>query len=172
MSVTRHPPDVLFLEECRPLSITARAMLAALVFERFCVEQDVGGPEIDAILSHHWAWLDVVRGAAEFSAWERAQPALPLRASRALVAEHRFRTVLEQVAATLRTSFYGAAEDEETFRSLQSVVERARPSELPPVTPFKFSRFHDGNGWGEPLTIADRDYWRTLRLTYARSTSA
>ena len=170
MRVARHPPDVLFLEECRSLSITARAMLAALVFERFCVEHDLGGSELDAFLSHHWGWLDVGLGGADFSTWERAQPALPLLESHHVL-EHRFRTAAEQVVATLWASFYGAAEDEVTFRSLQSVVEHARPRELPPLTPFKFSRFQEGAGWGASLTRADRDCWHALRLTYSRPTA-
>ena len=167
MGATRHPPDVVFLEECQPLGITARAMLAALVFERFCFQNDLCGPGGDAFLDHHWAWLDDTR---DFSQWENELPSLSRLPSGTHVGEHRFRTMAEQLVKTLWASIYGAPEDELTFRALAYIVERSKPIELPPLTPFKFSRFCDG-GWGEPPTRADCEYWRSLRKTYARPTS-
>jgi hypothetical protein len=165
----RHPPDVVFIEACQPLSVTARAMLAALVFERFCVENDIDTPAIDAFLRHHWAYLDVLVGSTEFADWEHAKPGLYDNLSSRPALESRCGNLLEAVETTLCHSFHAAADDPATYRSLRAVVDTARVSPLPPVTPFKFSRLADGGGWGKDLTPADAAYWHSLRQTYARA---
>jgi hypothetical protein len=164
----RHPPDVTFLDECRLLSIPARATLAALVLERYCAEKVLLTADLQALLDHHWAWLDVAVQRRELADWERARPPGRAPAAGGNPTASLIVRLWDRVDRTLCASFHGAPEDDVTLDELRAVVAATRLSVLPPVTPFKFSLFSDG-GWGARLTPADCDYWRSLRSSYARA---
>ena len=164
-----------FLTECSSLSLTARAMLALLIFERFCRENAIAHKEIDAFLEHMWKWPSVGQ-SVEFEPWEEARPALvsggltgvvPGEISAVLetadVSENRFGAVVCSLVQILWGSFWGACEDEQSLACLREVVSRANVCKLPPITPFRFSQFDAGNGWGTPLTNEDIQFWKSLR---------
>jgi hypothetical protein len=68
--------------------------------------------------------------------------------------------MVSAVADTFYNSLYGAAENEPSFQALSSLINSASLNSLPPITPFKFSRFSEGYGWGDKLTAEDVAYWR------------
>lgn len=162
-----------YLESCRKLSLTARMAIALLVFERFCAESKIHHSLFSELSDYLWKW-PLIDGPDQFEPWESARPelvnyALGDEASRELVAaldkaqieESRFRKITEGLVEILWGSFWGASEDELSMKALETVIASSKVEKLPSLTPFKFSLFSDMSGWGEKLTVEDRNYWRT-----------
>jgi hypothetical protein len=64
-----------YLTECRVLSLTARAMVALLIIERFCIEHSISNAEIDKFLAYMWRWPEI-DGPDKFGPWEACRPEL------------------------------------------------------------------------------------------------
>lgn len=146
-------------------------MVALLVFERFCAERGIQHAEIPVFLDYLWQWPVV----DQFEEWAAAKPALvryglgeapPAGLEAALVAanfgESGFRSMVSNIATMLWSNFYFSADDEETFKALETIVMTAQATLLPPLTPFRFSRFED-DGWGNGISREDWKYWLSLR---------
>lgn len=162
----------LYLLQCRYLSLTARMAIALLVFELFCAERQLDGSLITEFSEYMWEW-PLIREPSEFDPWERARPELVNYglgdlASSGLVSmlesaqtdESDFREMVGGVVEILWGSFWGAANDELSMRCLETVLKRSKVLCLPPLTPFKFSRFSDRHGWGEHVLYEDCQFWR------------
>lgn len=160
-----------FLERCKELSLTARVAAALLIFERYCRFKAIESQELEDFLDYMWEWP-----RAEFEAWEARKPALvnaglgdPLPPQLAAQLEargigiHGFATAVGGLVEILWGSFWGAAEDDGSLKALQCVVAQTHTGLLPPLTPLRFSRFVEGNGWGIGLTVQDHQYWQSLR---------
>ena len=161
-----------YLEECRPLSLNARMGIAALVFEKFCQEKNIHATWVSESLDYLWEW-PLIDGPDQFESWEAARPMLvdyglsgnasePLKDSlmEANVSEAMFSRIVCSLIEILWGSFWGAAEDEASYQCFRTVLTTCNVSELPPLTPFRFSLFSEGSGWGLRLTKKDRDFWR------------
>lgn len=161
-----------YISQCRMLSLTARMAIALLVFERFCKERQLEGRLLVEFSDHLWKW-PLIDGPDQFDPWEKSRPELVNfglgdEASNELASvlesasleESEFRQIVEGVVEILWASFWGAAEDELSIQALQTVIKRSNMSHLPSLTPFKFSRFSDGNGWGEKISLQDCEFWR------------
>ncbi|MBG6163531.1 hypothetical protein IWQ48_004370 [Labrenzia sp. EL_13] len=78
----------------------------------------------------------------------------------------RFVNAAKNTESVLLISFYFAADNEGTLELLKNVAEICRPPELPPTTPFKFSTFSQGSGWGPKLHLKDLRFWRKFSETW------
>ena len=162
-----------YTSACKELSLTAREAIALLVFEDYCNSHNIESILIDEFLSYLWQW-PLINGPDEFEPWESKRPELVnyglgdpasiqlielLDASG--IDESEFRDIISGIVEILWGSFWGKAEDEVSYNCLQNVLKAAKPTTLPPITPFKFSLFKDGSGWGVQITKTDRDFWRS-----------
>ncbi len=176
VGVMRQNDTDQYLEQCKSLSLTARLAVALHVFDAFCRKNSLISSEIAEFISYMWQWPRI-HAAGDFSLWESERPCLvnyglgdPLGEGvenalvQAGVEELKFRTLVEGVVEILWGSFYGAAEDAQSLKSLHSVVNASGSIPLPPLTPFKFSRFCDGQGWGEKISADDHAYWKSIAL--------
>jgi hypothetical protein len=161
-----------YMRECRELSLKARLGIALAIFDKFCSKNDLNHPLIKAFSDHFWNFL-IVGDTSEFSIWDGSPPflfklsqhGLPTNSlSEALANSNvelgKFLYMVSAVADTFYNSLYGAAENEPSFQALSSLINSAGLNSLPPITPFKFSRFSEGYGWGDKLTAEDVAYWR------------
>ncbi len=163
-----------YIEQCKELSLTARLAVSLIVFQRYCSANRLQSPEITAFCNYLWKWPMVHAGGAEqFIPWERARTALvqvglgdPLSAElRALLAargidEGAFREVVQGVVEILWGSFWGAADGPFSLRMLRNVIVHSGIADMPPLAPFRISRFQDGGGWGKRLQPEDLACWR------------
>ena len=146
--------------------------IALLVFERFCRENKFDSPHVVELSDYLWQW-PMIQGPDQFSPWERSRPqlvnfglgdeaddALKAQLCLANLDESRFREIVSALIEILWGSFWGAAEDDLSLRALEAVILLTKVSVLPPLAPFKFSRFADRDGWGATVCKGDRDYWR------------
>jgi len=161
-----------YIEECRELSLTARAAVGLLVFERFCLLNELGSKDISDFLNYMWQW-PLIDGADEFEPWEQSRPKLvdyglgddaDTEIEEMLVSsdipEEKFRNLVCGIVDTLWGSFWGAAENESSLKCLQGAIRAANLKVLPPLTPFRFSKFSEGSGWGNKIRPQDCEFWR------------
>lgn len=161
-----------YLEQCRNLSLTARMAIALLVFERFCKENKIEFEQIKDLSDYLWQW-PLIDGPDQFKSWESSRPELVnyalgdeastyiLSALSAInIEESRFRNVVGGLVEILWSSFWGAAENELSLKSLSNVLSSSQLEKFPTLTPFKFSLYSDMNGWGKKVEKEDRDFWR------------
>jgi hypothetical protein len=162
----------IYIEECKQLSLTAREAISLLVIERFCFENKIENILIDDFLDYMWEW-PLIDGPEQFEPWEAAKPDLvnyglgdsaPKLLVKLLekndICGNKFRSLIEGAVEILWSSFWGAAQNERSYESLHDVIVKSGVEKLPVLTPFRFSLFHQGNGWGNKLNRADRDFWR------------
>ncbi len=162
-----------FLEEVRSLSISARFGLAMCFVNEFAHRHSISGPAIDVFRRQLWECPVLGRSRMALDKWIGVDVPLLTAGDRStvddlhglddldLAVQQRFGKILELTYDLLTMSFYGAGEDEGTFVALRTIYERSRPDALPSVTPFKFSKFEIGDGWGGDVSDADYDYWRS-----------
>ncbi len=62
-----------YTSECKRLSISARAAIGLLIFERFCVLHALELHDNQEFLEHLWDWF-LVDGPDEFEPWESKRP--------------------------------------------------------------------------------------------------
>ena len=74
--------------------------------------------------------------------------------------EYRFRRIISGIVEILWGNFWGGSEDELSLQHLYEVIKFSQVENLPTLTPFKFSRFSDGNGWGQKITAEDCEFWK------------
>lgn len=161
-----------YLDACKKLSLTARLAVGLVVFERFCRDSQIESTQVKIFCDYLWDW-PLIQYPDQFDTWESARPELvncglsdPLSAEMLSILadygidESCFRSVLTGLVYILWGSFWGAAEDDLSLNSLASVLRASRLEAYPVLTPFKFSQFVDGHGWGEKITKEDRDFWR------------
>lgn len=161
-----------YIEECRVLSLTARAAIALLVFERFCVSRNIKSEYISEFLDYMWEW-PLISGPDQFDPWEGRRPLLvnyglgddaddrvESIVAESSLNESDFRKLVGGVVEILWVSFWGASENEGSLESLRTVILTAKIDSLPPIIPFRFSTFNDGNGWGIEVTPQDCKFWR------------
>ncbi|AJQ97490.1 hypothetical protein [Gynuella sunshinyii] len=164
-------------EEVRNLSLTGRMIVCLLAFEEFCKDHCLASPEIDEFIDYMWKW-PLIEGPDQFDPWIKSSPTLidfalggelPESVRRKLVdsniEEHRFRNVIEGLVEIIWSSFWGASEDSQSYESFQKSIKSMKIESLPPITPFKFSRFKDNGGWGEKPSLIDYEYWQKLRCS-------
>ena len=60
-----------FLEACRPLALYARAAIALLVLEKFCLEHGIHHSELDRFFDYMWKGP-----SSDFAEWEASKPPL------------------------------------------------------------------------------------------------
>jgi hypothetical protein len=162
----------IYLEQCKKLSLTARAAIALLVFERFCEENQIKLDQVRELSDYLWQW-PLVDGPDQFEPWEssrtelvnyglgdEASPEVLFSLEEAKIDEFRFRNIVNGLVEILWGSFWGAAENELSLKALSTVLSSSKLEKLPTITPFKFSLYSDMGGWGEKITKEDRDFWR------------
>ena len=156
------------------MSLTARAMVALLIFERYCRDNRLVHAQIDEFIEYMWHWPKA-NDPGNFEPWERSRPelvnaglvgsvpgAFATFLAHTGTSERRFCQLLSNTVLILWSSFWGACEDEGSFQNLTAVVVGAQVR-LPPLTPFKFSSIEDGGGWGHQISEYDLEYWKSLR---------
>ncbi|UDL07150.1 hypothetical protein [Marinobacter sp. CA1] len=162
-----------YLESCKTLSLTAREAIALLIIERFCNKNSVNSDYTTEFLEYMWQY-PLIRYPDEFCSWEEAKPelvncglgdsfpeALKSQLQGSGVSEHVFRTLIEGTVEILWSSFWGSANNQISYESLKQVIIASKLHHLPCLTPFKFSLFHEGDGWGkEKITNEDVEFWR------------
>ncbi len=161
-----------YLQQCKKLSLTARMAIALVVFERYCKNHNIEGKLISEFLDHLWKW-PLIDGPDQFEPWEKTRPELVNYGlgdeansellsilNEANVEEFAFRDIVTSIVEILWGNFWGGSEDEPSMQAFHTVINRSKVSPLPCLTPFKFSLFRDGSGWGEKLSIEDCSYWR------------
>jgi len=161
-----------YLDACKKLSLTARFAVGLVVFEHFCRDKQIESTQVKIFCDYLWDW-PLIQYSDQFDTWENARPELvncglsdPLSAEMLSILadcgidESCFRSLLTGLVDILWSSFWGAAEDNLSLHALESVLRASRLEAYPVLTPFKFSQFVDGHGWGEEVTIEDRDFWR------------
>lgn len=162
-------------EEIRKLSLTARMIVCLINFEEFCLRKGLDSPEIFELVNYLWKWPSI-EGPDEFDPWISSAPvlidfALGDELSPDMVKDlnnknienQRFRNIVENLVEIVWSSFWGAAEDLQSYDAFKQSIISMEAIELPPITPFKFSRFEDNEGWGVKPTPEDCKYWRSLR---------
>jgi len=158
-----------YLTEIRKLSLTARAAIAVLVCEKYFKIHNLQNKDTADFLKYMWEWPVV----ADFEKWERIRPFLvnfglgdeiseSMAQALALesVEQSNFRAVVSGTVEILWSSFWGAAEDEISYQALNLVLQTSGLKHYPVLTAFKSSTFVEGDGWGKPISIQDRDFWR------------
>ena len=163
------------------LSLTARLAIALICFERYCHRHQLRAPEIPVFLDYLWDF-PLVLGSHSFRAWEQQQPdfvtiglggdipsSYSIWLDDAGISHHTFRQLVEHTVEIAYGSLYAAANDDESLLHLQHVLTLTKQStSLPALLPhFSQSRFVDGQGWGMPLSEAERDEWRAQAKTDA-----
>jgi hypothetical protein len=119
-----------------------------------------------------WKW-PLIDGPDQFEPWEKSRPELlnfcmgneaskelVFALERANIEENEFRKIIEGVVGILWGSFWGGPEDEFSMQALETVIKKSEVSCLPSLTPFKFSRFLDRDGWGEKILPRDCEFWQ------------
>ncbi|EGQ8241618.1 hypothetical protein ACUT8K_000496 [Vibrio parahaemolyticus] len=162
-----------YIDECKRLSITGRSAISLLIFERFCLLNELNALEINEFLDYLWKW-PLVDGPDEFEPWEANRVTLvncglgddfseDLLNTLTLsgVSEYQFRSILGGIIEILWGSFWGAAENEQSMVALENVISASDLEQLPVLTPFKFSLFSQNGGWGDKITSQDLEFWRT-----------
>ncbi len=158
----------------RYLSLTARLAVALICFERYCRAHQLITHEIKVFLDYLWDF-PIVNGPLSFRAWERQQPDLVtvglggdipdtylVWLHDAGISSDTFRRLVEHTVEIIYGSFYAAADDEEAHMHLQHVLAITEQNENISglLSQFSQSRFIDRQGWGIPLSEAERDGWR------------
>jgi hypothetical protein len=156
------------------LSLTARLAVALACMERYCHAQRFAAPELTEFFDYLWEF-PTIHGPDIFALWERKHPVLvdvglgaafpddfAVRLQAARIESPTFRTLLEHTVEIIFGSFYGAADNQGALTHLQYVLEVTDQSDrIMPLLPlFAHSRFADGHGWGNHLSMAERDAWR------------
>ena len=86
------------------------------------------------------------------------------------VSDVDFRHIVESLVEIVFASFYGASQNEQSLDFLHRVIAATAPFGISPPPPalFSVSLFADNNGWGKPLSKAERDQWRTANYRQPR----
>jgi hypothetical protein len=162
-------PDV------KPLSQRARLAIALHLFRGYCSRRGLAHPEIDRLLAHLWEAVGFWTDGEAFGRWVKREPPLvyaglgdpyptgfeeALRSAAVPAAE--FQDALSATTEVLYISMYGAADEE---RSRQFLYELATTAtawgvEWPDIRRFAGSRWADGHGWGNRLTVQELAEWR------------
>ncbi|MCQ3827863.1 hypothetical protein HXX02_00235 [Microbulbifer elongatus] len=163
------------VEDIRDLSLTARLILALINFEKFCLENDLQSKSVSDLIAFLWKW-PLIDGPDEFEPWIESAPALlhvalgndlPHELKELLdernIEEQRFRNIVEGLVEIIWGSFWGASEDLVSLEAFHKSFKSSRVEQLPPLTPFKFSRFRDNDGWGVKPSSSDVAYWSSIR---------
>jgi hypothetical protein len=156
--------------------LTARLAIALHCFSHYCEKNDLAHPAISSFLDDLWEFP--VIDSERWNEWESNHPELVLAAlgdkwpqafGTFLVAHGvgavEFRTLLQNLVEIVFSSFYGAADDYQSYECLRKVVVITTEdgADLPPLAPFQISLFADRGEWGRQLTVAERDSWRQLK---------
>ena len=135
-------------------------------------------PLILEFLDYMWEWPIKFQDGDSFTYWDEYQRfevsvlessrvsslpeelVEPLR--KADVAGYEFRAIVDKTDDVYCGSFYAAADDEGSMWSLNVVIETASDWGVspPPFEAFSDSLFQDGFGYGNRLTLEQRDRWR------------
>jgi hypothetical protein len=166
------PTDEEF--EIGQLSLVARIAVALHLFSDYCKRRGLSNLEIDRFIDHLWRFL-TVPVSEDFRTWAASEPPLtntalgfefPPEFEAFLVDRNvppnEFRSILANTAEVLYTCMYGAADEPGSrihLLRLASEVELwgVKMRNLDAVSS---SRWADGNGRGEPLSIEDVAKWR------------
>lgn len=158
------------------LSLIARLAIALHCFERYCRKHNLESPEITELSSYLWDF-PVIENPDEFNKWELNQPELvdiglgdkfPKEFAGKLkskgISQNEFRKLLESVVEIIFWSFYGATDNDNSLKRLKTVISivNSHGIEAPPALLFVNSRFVDKHGWGNVLSLTERDKWRNL----------
>lgn len=161
-----------YIEQCKELSLTARMVIALIIFERYCKQKHIENSIIDNFCNHLWRW-PLIDGPDQFEPWEQSRTVLinyglGEQANEEIqgflseynVDEYIFRQIISGIVEILWGNFWGGSEDELSLQSLHDVIRFTQVENLPTLTPFKFSRFRDGGGWGQKITAEDCEFWK------------
>jgi hypothetical protein len=158
------------------LSLTARLAIALHCFERYCQAHRLTSPAISEFLDYLWQ-LPTIRGSKAFVDWEQHSPTLVdvglgayfsedfiVQLHAAGIAPSEFQALLENSVEIVFGSFYGAADNSGSLTHLRRVLSLTQQAGIipPPLSYFAHSRFADRQGWGNGLSVAERDMWRNL----------
>ena len=160
-----------YIEQLEELSLTARVAIALKLFDLYCSKNHIIHPKINEFIDYLWQW-PLIDGPNKFGPWESSRPHLvnfglgdELDSELLILleslgkSERSFRVIISSIVEILWGSFWGRSENRQSLSSLKCVIKMTE-SPLPNLTPFKFSKFLDGGGWGNRLTKEDVLYWR------------
>jgi hypothetical protein len=165
-----------YIDDVKDLSLTARVCVAVLIFEKYCIDKQLIDSQIDEFINYIWEW-PLINDPDQFVTWEQRKvelvnyglgedcsPEFKDKLKEADIDEIVFRSFVSSIVEILWGSFWGAAENNQSFESFIKVMKYGNLSTFPVLTPFKFSKFCDGDGWGINLNKIDRDFWRNQVL--------
>ena len=158
-------------EAYRKLSVRARVAVGLLCFDRYCQAKGLKHPMIDTFLDRMWE-LPCIESLPD---WE-SRPCVLVHAGlgdsfppefaelfeRDKFLRREFKELLESTVEIIYCSAYSKADNEGSLLFLDRVLCICAAVNVtpPPVQPFLGSLFTDGEGWGQPLSTAERDAWR------------
>ena len=163
-----------YLEQVRPLSLTARACISLHVTEAYFRKKGLRHAIIDEFFNHLWQH-PLKREPKEFSAWEAARgdlvdfgltDDLPDDLDELLplvdVTEEELFKVVEAPVEILWGNFFSTVDDKTAFDYLETSLRLAEKEGFifPKISLYQTSLFADGNGWGKPIDMDTLVQWR------------
>ena len=157
------------------LSLTARLAVALHCFSQYCEKHNLRHPLIDSFLDDLWEFPVV--GSERWDDWENNHPELvgtglgdpwPTGFEAFLNAQaidlEQFRHLISSVVEIVFSSFYGASDNNFSLKCLSEVLKMVNVCGInpPPAEVFRGSRFADRAGWGNQMTVTERDAWRAV----------
>ncbi|ASP36317.1 hypothetical protein [Labrenzia sp. VG12] len=171
-----------FRDETRQLSISARFALAMCFLNELGHRLQLSGDALDDFRTHMWASPVLPANSKDFDIWYNALPPLAsgqlttgdlcgITSSTTISATDisRFVQAVNLSSDLLQMSFFLAADNEGTYEALRRISDICRPERYPSVTPFKFSTFDKGNGWGAIMSRYDHQFWKRYSETWFKS---
>jgi hypothetical protein len=155
----------------RELSLRARVAVALLCFDRYCQARGLTHPKIDLFLDRMWE-LPCLQSLPEWESrpcelvhvglGDSFPPDFADLFERDRFLKREFRELLESTVEIIYCSAYAKGDNAGSLRFLERVLSIcSAASVIPPsVQPFSGSLFADDDGWGKPLSAAERDAWR------------
>ncbi|GAA5495353.1 hypothetical protein Rhal01_01528 [Rubritalea halochordaticola] len=163
-----------YLEQARPLSLTARAAISLHITEAYFLKKGLKHEIVDEFFDHLWQH-PLQQEPKAFSEWEARRGDLVdfgltddlpddlegLLEPAGITVEELFH-VVEAPVEILWGNFFRTADDETSLAYLKNslVIAERNGIIFPTLSPYKESLFADNHGWGNPISQITRDEWR------------
>jgi hypothetical protein len=155
----------------RPLSLPARLAVALRCVDDFCTVKALAAPALTKFFDHMWSlpvtesfpdWEEDNEELVAYGMGDPLPPEIALLLLKAQIPEELFLDLLSSTLVIVYSSAYGASDDAGSLRYLQRVlrITMAEGVTPPPVKLFLDSLFADRHGWGQRISLQQRDQWR------------